>query len=293
MNRSKKPTATNCLLGLVVLCAGTLAHAAPAIGTVTQLSGPLLAKKADGTIRVLGKQSAVENGDTLSTQKKGYAQIKFADDSQLILQPDTVLAVDQFAYEPATPQLDHADFTLIQGGLRMNAGQIGKRSEDRVVLNTPHAKIDMRNATAVVRYVAPDAEALAASRAYLLASTAALDAAWMSTRSDAPEPAVIRPLILAQARPMPPSIPSASPRGLSPGLYVHVIDGLINLTNKGGAQSFSAGQFGFTPSTVRPPVIVPNNPGLQFTPPPAFNLSSGTTPSSGPVKPNTVDCEVR
>jgi FecR-like protein len=59
--------------------------------------------------------------------------------------------------------------------------------------------------------------------------------------------------------------------GLAPGLYVQVLDGVINLSNKGGSQNFSAGQFGFTPNFNQPPVVLPNNPGIQFTPPPAFD----------------------
>jgi hypothetical protein len=69
--------------------------------------------------------------------------------------------------------------------------------------------------------------------------------------------------------------PGGGGGGLAPGLYVQVIDGLINLTNKGGSQNFSAGQFGYTPNLTQPPVVLPNNPGLQFTPPPAFSAPSG------------------
>ena len=58
---------------------------------------------------------------------------------------------------------------------------------------------------------------------------------------------------------------------LAPGLYVDVLDGVINLSNKGGNQNFSAGQFGFAANFNQPPVVLPNNPGIQFTPPPAFN----------------------
>jgi hypothetical protein len=82
--------------------------------------------------------------------------------------------------------------------------------------------------------------------------------------------------------------------GLAPGLYVHVIDGLIQLSNRGGVQQFAAGQFGFTGSIVQPLVIVPQNPGIQFKPPPAFSSSTG--PQDGNTsgsKPKTVDCEVR
>lgn len=74
---------------------------------------------------------------------------------------------------------------------------------------------------------------------------------------------------------------------------MQVIDGLINLSNKGGSQQFSAGQFGYTPSvTARPSVIVPANPGIQFTLPAAFSQS---TPggSGGGNKAAAVDCVVR
>jgi hypothetical protein len=87
------------------------------------------------------------------------------------------------------------------------------------------------------------------------------------------------------------SLPPA-PKGLTPGLYVNVIDGLINLSNKGGTQTFSTGQFGFTPSFSQPPVVVPVNPGIKFTPPPVF---TAPTPAGGAnaAKTNSPDCEVR
>jgi hypothetical protein len=81
---------------------------------------------------------------------------------------------------------------------------------------------------------------------------------------------------------------------LPPGLYVSVIDGMISVSNKGGAANFAAGQFGYTGNLVQPPVLVPANPGLKFTPPPAFNSSaSPTTTNSSAGKSNAVDCEVR
>ena len=87
--------------------------------------------------------------------------------------------------------------------------------------------------------------------------------------------------------------PAGGHPGLAPGLYVQVIDGAINLTNKAGSQVFAAGQFGYVPSLNQPPVIVPKNPGLQFTPPPAFNsLSSGAAPFSI-GRDGGASCEVR
>ncbi len=99
------------------------------------------------------------------------------------------------------------------------------------------------------------------------------------------------PAALAQNLPGP-RPPSASP-SLAPGLYVHVIDGLINLSNKGGSQSYSTGQFGYTANFSKPPAMLPKNPGMQFAPPPMFIPAATTAAASSGAKPNMVECEVR
>jgi len=93
---------------------------------------------------------------------------------------------------------------------------------------------------------------------------------------------------LAQNTPVIPSPTGAR----APGLYVAVLDGLIKVTNPAGTTNFAAGQFGYTASPMQVPAMVPKNPGLPFTLPPAFNTSTSVTGSSAP-KSNTVDCIVR
>lgn len=102
-------------------------------------------------------------------------------------------------------------------------------------------------------------------------------------------PACVAPAAAQASIPSMPTPQAARP----PGLYVQVLDGLIHVTNPAGTQNFSAGQFGFTPSFTQPPVLVPTNPGLQFTPPPIFKSASAAPGSSGAPKTTTVDCEVR
>lgn len=80
---------------------------------------------------------------------------------------------------------------------------------------------------------------------------------------------------------------SSGTGGVATGLYVHVIDGTINLANGGGSLNFAAGQFGYTPSFVQPPVVLPANPGILFTPPPAFTSPSRPTPAQA-TAPDTV-----
>ena len=305
MNSSKKCTAINALLFSALILTGAFAGAAESVNasanmstaaaSVMHLSGPLLATRTDGTSRILAPNSAVNPGETLITQKNGYAQIKFSDGSMLILRPATAITVDEYSYDAGKPENDRIVFTLQQGGVRSNAGLLGKRSKDRVTINTPGGTVGLENASAIVQYQPPAADAQVAQRAFLFASTAALDASMMATRTDAPLPAAN--LVIAQLNiPLPTGLSSTAPGAtpmLPPGLYVQVIDGLINVSNKGGVQNFAAGQFGYTASPTQPPAIIPKNPAIQFTLPPSFSAPPPLAGSTAPPKSNTFDCEVR
>nr|WP_315261528.1 FecR domain-containing protein [uncultured Duganella sp.] len=283
----KKHTAIKAWLALMLFWMASISWAAQVAGTVVQLSGPLMAKKADGTVRILSMRSEVESGDTLMTEKNTYAMVKFIDNSEITLKPSTTFKVENFAYDADKPDGDKASFNLVKGGLRSVTGLLGKRNKEKFEMKTPSATIGIRGTTFIAEWVEPSATAtataIAAREAWLMASTASLD----------PLAAPAQPLMLAQASP--PTVSPVSTFGLPPGLYLQVIDGMINVSNSGGALQFSAGQFGFTPSFQVPPVLVPQNPGMQFTPPPVFNPTS-TQPganTAAPPKSNAVDCEVR
>jgi hypothetical protein len=281
MNQLKKCTAIKGLLFAALLFAGSITWAAQVAGTVTNLSGALLAKKADGTVKILALRSEVESGDTLVSEKNTYAQVKFIDNSEITLKPNTTFKIEQFEFDEGKPAGDNASFSLVRGGLRSITGLLGKRNKEKFALKTPTATIGIRGTTFIAEYVEPSPEAVAAQLAYLQASTAALGSTGV---------AGVVPLQLAQLPLTPPG-----PGVRAPGLYVAVLDGLIHVTNPAGSSNFAAGQFGYTPSFRTPPVLLPINPGIPFTPPPAFNSSSGdkTGPYAGSGKSNTVDCEVR
>jgi hypothetical protein len=279
MNRQKKCIAINLLFLLALSCMASMSYAGQVAATVTRLSGLLMVKKADGTVKILAVKSALEEGDTLTTEKNTYAQIKFVDNSEVTLKPSTTFKIEAFAFDTAKPDADNASFNLVKGGLRSVTGLLGKRNNEKFALKTPTATIGIRGTTFIAEYVEPSEETKAAWTAYNFASTAALG-----------DSAVIAPLQLAQNAPIPPT-----PGARAPGLYVQVIDGLIHVANPAGATNFSAGQFGYTPNFRQPPVLVPQNPGIQFTPPPAFsssNAPSGSGSGSG-NKGAAVDCEVR
>jgi hypothetical protein len=276
---------------LCALTLGALAQAgawAAPVGTVTDISGPLLVRKADGTVKVLTQKSTVDAGDTLVSEKDTYARVKFVDNSEITLRPNTQFKIENFSYDDAKPEKDNAIFSLIKGGLRSITGLLGKRNHDRFSLNTPTATIGIRGTTFIAEYLPPTTSQVSA---YQAASLAALDSTWSdpnAPRTDAPRDflpkGVLKTWQLAQSA-------GGNPDGRNPGLYVQVLDGVIFLTNGGGTQNFTAGQFGFTPGFQQPPVILPSNPGIIFLPPASFSALTGLPGSSG--TPGEVDCVVR
>jgi hypothetical protein len=295
----KAPLAQLLLLS-VLLFAAALAEAAGVAGMVANLSGPLLAKKADGSVKVLSVKSEVESGDTLVTEKNTYARIRFIDNSEITLRPDSQVKIDSFSYDEAKPEQDSATFNLIKGGLRAITGALGKRNHERVGVNTPTATIGIRGTTFIAQYVPPPASASARPNdntqadlvRELLSSTLPTQDGQAST-GKVGNPVPLTPPNAGQvpvgkagngAPPAPPP--------LAPGLHLSVSDGAIIVTNNGGSLGFQAGQFGYVPSVNQPPVIVPSNPNIQFVPPPSFNAGNAGAPGSSGQN-EAVDCVVR
>lgn len=237
------------IAALCLSCA--LSFAAQIAGTVTHLSGPLIAKKADGTVKVLSLQSGIEQGDTLIAEKDTYARIKFADNSEIVLRPNTQIKIDQFSFEEDKPNNDGFTMTLIKGGLRAVTGLLGKRNKERFGLNTPTASIGIRGTIFIAEFVPLDA----------------------NQPSQGPD---------AQGN---------GPR--APGLYVQVQDGTVFLKNDAGNLDVTAGQFGFAISFSKPPVLLPNNPGMQFSLPANFPVSLNQDNANNESKSGSLICEVR
>ena len=257
---SRRPFATRPMLAgamlWLVLMSISLHAFAQVAGTVTQLSGPMMAKKADGKIKVLSLKSEVEAGDTLVTEKNTYALVKFIDNSEITLKPGTTFVVEQFAYQAEQPENDRASFKLVKGGLRSLSGLLGKRNKEKFSLKTPVATIGIRGTYFTAEYIAAGGYAAPGSS-------------------------------------LPKTAPPAGPT-LAPGLYTSVTTGQIVVSNPGGTLDIAAGQFGYTPSFKQPPVLLPTNPGIPFTLPPVFNSSTGPSASNTtPGKSNNVDCIVR
>ena len=134
-----------------VLLAATLTLAGTAVlastGTVTQLSGTLSVRKADGSVRILSQRSTIESGDTVNTERESFAQIRFSDGGQITLKPNTAVKIEEFKFAEEKPQDDSFLYSLVKGGLRAVTGIVGKRSKDKYQLGTATATIGIRGTT--------------------------------------------------------------------------------------------------------------------------------------------------
>jgi len=312
MTPRKNCIATKSVVLLALLLAGRAAVAEP-IGIVSDSTGPLLAKGANGSIKVLAIGSGVEPSDTLVSRAGAYARVTLTDHSAVALGPDTELAFEKYSFhEKAGGQPDQAELKLLKGRVRITSGVLGTRYTDTFTLTAGAATIDIRHSTFIAQYVQPTqgqlaqrdirspSSAIATRRAangftasglmYVQMRSFDTQAPTQLELSDTGAPEHTNStasLRLAQ------NVAPTAPNGLNPGLYVQVLDGAINVSNGGGTQNFTAGQFGYTPSFQQPPVILPTNPGLQFTPPPSFSSTTGSQGTAGGGKPGDVDCQVR
>lgn len=145
------------LAGLLAVAASlamaTAVHA-QVVGTVTDLSGVLVVRSAEGVTRLLAVDSQIRQGDTLTTESRAYAQLRFSDGAELILQPQSMLVVTRYSYDAAQPQRDGIELGLAQGGFRSIAGAVGQRSQDATVINTPMGALK-GNASMVVSLQQP------------------------------------------------------------------------------------------------------------------------------------------
>lgn len=140
---SASRSATKALAALLLIgaCQWALAEGA---AVVTHLAGTLVVKRGDGSSRLLAVQSEIREGDTLQTEERSYARIKFADGGELVLKPNTSVVVSRYRYEAANPAADSSAVELLKGGLRSVSGALGKRSPDAVSLKTTVATIGIR-----------------------------------------------------------------------------------------------------------------------------------------------------
>ncbi|MDO8810996.1 MAG: FecR domain-containing protein [Gallionella sp.] len=216
----------NILVASVLLLFAAASQAAEVVGKVGYMSGSLVAKRADGTVKIMGTKADVLAGDVLGTAKNSYAQIQMNDGSKMTLRPDSNLKIVEYQFNKQEPQSDSAVFDLIKGGLRSVTGLISKRGNpDAYKIQTKVATVGIRGTDFSTRLCAtPNCQDDAAASA-----------------QPAGKPQVMPPQQVAGGAPPPPAA-GASP----PGLYVTVHSGQVIVAQPtGNTLNLGRGETGF------------------------------------------------
>lgn len=123
-------------------------------GTLEKVNGKVVVTGVDNIERIAAPREKLRAGETISTDGKSETMIKMADDTTLLVRPNTQFKIAEFKYDKS-PE-DSSVMTLVRGTLRMVTGLIGKRRPSSVHVNTLTATIGIRGTDFEVAVVPED-----------------------------------------------------------------------------------------------------------------------------------------
>jgi len=126
-----------------------VAAAAIDVGQIKVAKGTVHIERAQQRVPV-SVGTVVQEGDVVVTGPDGSAGITFKDDSLLSVGPDSVLAVDRFAFDTTT-YAGSFQTSLRQGTLAAVSGKIAKQSPDAMQVRTPATILGVRGTEFLVR----------------------------------------------------------------------------------------------------------------------------------------------
>jgi hypothetical protein len=138
--------------GLALVVVATLG-AAPA---VAQEAGHVKVARGSVQIERAGQKvpapvgAVVQAGDVVTTGGDGSVGITFLDNSLLSAGPNSVLAIDRFAFDSTTHQ-GSFESSLKKGTLAVVSGKLAKQSPDAMKVKTPAAVLGVRGTEFLVR----------------------------------------------------------------------------------------------------------------------------------------------
>ena len=132
-----------CKLTLSALLVSIYTNCDAAIGTVTeQVNLPPSIQRSKTTLTGT-KGTGVEMLDEVKTTR-GKAGITFSDNTQVQVNENSRLVIDDFVYDPKSTKGGRLAVNIASGTVRYASGQIAKNSPQNVVVNTPTATIGVR-----------------------------------------------------------------------------------------------------------------------------------------------------
>ena len=135
-----------------MLLVGAWVLATPAwavdIGRIKVARGQVTVERA-GAALPASMGMRLQTSDTIRTGDDGSVGITMDDDSLLSAGPNTVLVLDQYAFDATTNQ-GRLNATVNKGTLAVISGRIAKQSPDAMTVRTPTAVLGVRGTTFAV-----------------------------------------------------------------------------------------------------------------------------------------------
>ena len=136
------------LLALVAMLAAPVAFAED-IGQVKVASGAVHIQRGTERLPAL-VGTRVRVSDTVVTGDDGSVGITFTDNSLLSVGPNSVLAIDKYAFD-STTHAGQFDTSLKKGTLAVISGKIVKQSPEAMRVRTPSSIMGVRGTEFVVK----------------------------------------------------------------------------------------------------------------------------------------------
>jgi hypothetical protein len=136
------------LAALLVFLAASVSVAADA-GRIKTLRGTAWIERAGARVPA-SVGTPLRQDDVLVTGADGAVGIAFADDSRLSIGPETVLAIERFAFNPTTHEGAH-ETSLRRGTLAAVSGKLARQSPEAMKVRTPAAVLGVRGTEFAVR----------------------------------------------------------------------------------------------------------------------------------------------
>jgi hypothetical protein len=129
------------------------ALAADEIGRIKVVKGAVRVERG-GAVLPAAVGMRLQQGDVIVTGRDGAAGITLNDDSLLSTGPDSVLALDRFAFD-STTHAGRLETTLRQGTLAAVSGKIARQSPGAMQVRTPATILGVRGTEFGVRTLPP------------------------------------------------------------------------------------------------------------------------------------------
>jgi len=136
-----------------ILCAFAAAVWADDVGQVKLTKGAVHVERG-GQRLPAAVGMPIQQSDTLVTGADGTVGVTFADNSLLSVGPNSVLAIDKFAFDPGTHE-GQFDASLKRGTLAVVSGKMVKQSPDAMRVKTPASILGVRGTEFLVKIAEP------------------------------------------------------------------------------------------------------------------------------------------